>query len=52
MATTTYQPDPYMGWSNINPVSNVTAYEIFNDTSGRWQLTADFGVLRTYRAGW
>lgn len=48
MATSPYHPDPYRGWSNLNPASNVTAYEILNDTSGQWQLRWSIGFIRSY----
>lgn len=48
MANVEYHPDPYNGWSVLNHASNVTAYELMNDTSGRWQRVADYGTVRVY----
>lgn len=48
MAMTEYAPDPYNGWSNINPASNYPASRIMTDTSGQWVCTGNYGFLRTY----
>ena len=49
MAVTDYHPDPYQGWSVVNPGSgNITARQIMTDTSGAWRCIADYGVYRRY----
>lgn len=52
MASTLYQPDPYLGWWVIgNGAGNTTAHEIMTDTSGGWQLVSIVAGIRTYQRG-
>jgi hypothetical protein len=48
MASIPYRPDPYQGWRVWNDCGNVTAHQIMTDTSGQWQLAADYGCVRIY----
>lgn len=47
MANQNYPPDPYNGWY-YNGLGNHTASEIMTDTSGRYQMVADYGYIRFY----
>ena len=50
MASIPYYPDPYQGWSVIgNEAGNVTAYQVFTDTSCTWVCTGYYGNIRTYQ---
>ena len=48
MANNVYHPDPYNGWSMLSKFGNHTAYEIMTDTSGRWQMSYNYGNVRVY----
>ena len=50
MATVVYPPDPYRGWSNVNPMSNYPASRIMLDTSMQWRLVRNLGFYRMYQS--